>query len=67
MKVSQSERILNFLAFRGTWVDARDLTDISLCYTKRISELRSEGHNIELLDEKVNGMRRTKYRLREKP
>ena len=64
---TQQQRILNLLR-GGNWYSARDLSRATevLCYTKRISELRKAGHNIEIRwagREQVGGRRHSEYRL----
>jgi hypothetical protein len=60
---TQNERILEVLD-SGEWVSPLAFSHISLSHTRRIHELRMEGHEIILLDERIDGRRRTKYRLR---
>lgn len=67
---TQADRILELLQIYSKqftpewrWVDAIDLSRISLSFTRRIFELRQAGHIIELDDKWNNGKRRTRYRL----
>lgn len=62
-KLSQAERLLRLLEnANGDWVPAYLMPQVSLSYTRRITELR-KTHTIELLDEWIDGQRRTAYRL----
>jgi hypothetical protein len=65
-RTSQAQRILKLLYSRRGWVTAWRLSGISLCYTRRISELKAMGHVIELRDEWTGRQRRTAYRLASK-
>jgi hypothetical protein len=67
----QGERILKALQeSNGQFIPMPELSRIGsgkpdgwvASFTKRISELRAKGHPIELMDERVNGQRQTKYR-----
>lgn len=47
---TQADKILHYLREYGDWVSAWRLMEATnvLCYTKRVSELRRAGHNIQM-------------------
>ena len=63
--LNQRERIIVLLAMnQGAWVSLPEILSLYIAnYRARISELRKEGHPIELKDEWVDGQRHTAYRL----
>jgi hypothetical protein len=68
---TQAEKILNYLREYGDWVSAWRLMDATkvLCYTRRMTDLRRAGHNIEMRWH-VNSEGRkdyTEYRLVSEP
>lgn len=64
-RYSQNERILQVLRDADYWVSAWDLSRKAsvLCYTKRISELKREGYNIQLRWVGKKPGRHSEYRL----
>jgi hypothetical protein len=67
-RAKQADRILALLQVsKGQWVSLPQIMDLHIaCHTKRISELRRDGHIIELRDEYVHSfrgcVRHTSYR-----
>ena len=63
----QADRILHLLQNpydSDGWVTLWEIMELHIAsHTKRISELRDQGHVIEKKEEKVGRQRRTKYRL----
>ena len=65
---TQEGRILQLLKQSGTWVSARDLSEISLQYCARINGLRKRVFAIEnKLEVSDSGRRRGFYRLKPLP
>lgn len=64
---TQADRVLCELEVAALWNDivhASVLAKVSLCYTRRIFELRQRGYRIDKVElPRVNGVRRTAYRL----
>jgi hypothetical protein len=60
---TQRERILALLQSHE-WIALPQILGLYIAnYRARISELRREGYEIQLRDERVNGGRHTSYRL----
>ena len=68
-KQAQADRILKLLEFYSgsqthEWVALPQILALHIAsHTRRISDLRKQGHIIECLKEWVDGQVRTKYRL----
>jgi Helix-turn-helix domain len=67
MREAQCIRILNVLKGRignSGWVTLPEIMDPHIAsYTRRISDLRQQGHNIECKTEWIDGIRHSWYRL----
>jgi Txe/YoeB family toxin of Txe-Axe toxin-antitoxin module len=61
----QALRILKKLQeYEGRFVPLPEILSMFIgSYTRRITEIRRAGYNVELKDERVNGQRHTAYRL----
>jgi hypothetical protein len=61
---TQADRLLRLLESKE-WVTLPEILDLRIaCHTRRISELREQGHDIECEKTWVNGVQHTRYRLR---
>jgi hypothetical protein len=62
---TQRERLLALLELaEQSWVPLPRILSLQIaCYTRRIHELRKEGWQIEIAEERQGRQRRTKYRL----
>lgn len=67
-RATQADRILGLLRSKPI-VSLTEILDLRIAsYTRRISELREQGYDIECIKERQsNGDLHTKYKLKEQP
>jgi hypothetical protein len=66
-RLTQQKRLLDLLRSRE-WVGLPEILDLRIAsYTRRLSDLRDEGHIIECETSWVKGVKHSRYRLVRQP